>query len=169
MLLKRDFVVEFEIRELKQKHRNQVYKFIEKEWGDLNIVSLGKMHHAEKLNGFVALEHEKVVGFVLYHFVNNECEIVALYSDIENNGIGTALINTMKDFAIKNNCKRLFLITTNDNIRGIAFYQKKGFVIAKIHVDAIKNSRKLKPQIPMVADNGIPIRDEIEFEIKYAK
>ena len=165
-MIKTGVVMEFVIKELKQKHRNQVYTFMESEWGALNIVSLGKMYYAEKLNGFVALEHEKVVGFVLYNIENSECEIVALYSNVENIGIGTALISTMKDFATKNNFKRLFLITTNDNIRGIAFYQKKGFVIAKIHVDAIKNSRKLKPQIPMIADNGIPIRDEIEFEIK---
>ncbi len=158
--------MKFEITELEQKHRNQVYKFVEKEWGELTIVSLGKMYDAKTLNGFVALKREKVVGFVLYHIENNECEIVAIYSEIDNKGIGTALINTVKDFAIKNECKRLFLITTNDNIRGFAFYQKKGFSIAKVHVDAIKDSRKLKPQIPLVADNGIPIRDEIEFEIK---
>ena len=158
--------MKFEIKELDQNHRNQVYKFMEKEWGALNIVSLGKIYNAKMLNGFVALKHEKVVGFVLYHIENNECEIVAIYSDIENKGIGTALINIMKNFAIKNNCKRLFLITTNDNIRAIAFYQKKGFSIIKVYVDSVKNSRKLKPQIPLVADNGIPIRDEIEFEIK---
>ena len=159
--------MEFQIKELEPKYRNQVYKFTKKEWGDLNIVSLGKIYNAEKLNGFVALNQEEVVGFVLYHVENNECEIIALYSDIENIGIGTALIKTMKDFTIKNNYRRLFLITTNDNVRAISFYQKNEFSIAAIHVDTIKNSRKLKPQIPMIADNGLPIRDEIEFEIKY--
>ena len=69
-------------------------------------------------------------------------------------------------FAIKKNCTRLKLITTNDNIRGIEFYQKRGFVFANIYINAIENSRRLKPEIPMYADNGLPIRDEIEFEIK---
>ena len=158
--------MKFQIKELEQKYRNQVYKFMKNEWGDLTIISLGKIYYAEKLNGFVALNQEKVVGFVLYHVENNECEIIALYSDIENNGIGTALIKTMKDFAVKNNFKRLFLITTNDNVRAISFYQKNEFSIATIHVDTIKNSRKLKPQIPLYADNGLPIRDELEFEFK---
>ena len=33
-------------------------------------------------------------------------------------------------------------------------------------INAIENSRKLKPAIPLYADNGLPIRDEIEFEMK---
>ena len=158
--------MKFEIKKFEQKHKDQVYKFIEKEWGALNIVSRGKMFYVENLNGFVAVNNEKVMGFVLYNIENNECEIIVIYSDIENKGIGSALINSMKNFAKENKCKRLFLITTNDNIRGFEFYQKKGFTIAKIHIGAIKNSRKMKPQIPLIADNGIPIRDEIELEIK---
>ena len=155
----------FEIKQLEQKYKAEVYKIFEDEWGALNIVSRGKIFYADKLNGIIAVNHDEVLGFAFYNIENNECEIVALYSKIENMGIGSALINFVKNLAIENNCKRLFLMTTNDNIHGFAFYQKRGFTIAKIHVDAIKNSRKLKPQIPLVGANGIPIRDEIEFEI----
>ncbi len=77
------------------------------------------------------------------------------------------MVNKVKEVAKENVCKRIKLITTNDNIRGIEFYQKRGFVFSKIYIDSMKNSRKLKPQIPMFAENGLPIRDEIEFEIKF--
>jgi len=33
----------------------------------------------------------------------------------------------------------------------------------------IENSRKLKPSIPLVGNFGIPIKDEIEFEINISK
>ena len=36
---------------------------------------------------------------------------------------------------------------------------------SNIYKNAIENSRKIKPQIPMFADNGLPIRDEIELEM----
>ena len=63
-------------------------------------------------------------------------------------------------------CRRVWLITTNDNIQAIRFYQKRGMVITAVHVNALKHSRTLKPEIPLIGNDGIPIRDEIEFEIR---
>ena len=60
-----------------------------------------------------------------------ECEICSLNSFIENKGIGTNLINKVKEYAKQKNCTRLKLITTNDNIRGLEFYQRRGFVFSK--------------------------------------
>ena len=87
-------------------------------------------------------------------------------SFIKEKGIGTELIEKVKQYAKQKQCKRIFLITTNDNIRAIEFYQKRGFIFSNIYVNAMQKSRKLKPQIPLYADNGLPIRDELEFEFK---
>jgi ribosomal protein S18 acetylase RimI-like enzyme len=62
-------------------------------------------------------------------------------------------------------CHRLWLITTNDNTHALRFYQRRGFRIVAIHVGAIDESRRLKPEISAVGLDGIPIRDEIELEI----
>ncbi|HEX7715028.1 MAG TPA: GNAT family N-acetyltransferase, partial [Bacillota bacterium] len=62
-------------------------------------------------------------------------------------------------------CQRLWLITTNDNLAAIRFYQLRGFVLVALHRDAIAQSRKLKPEIPLRGIDGIPIRDEIELEV----
>ncbi|PAV35534.1 GNAT family N-acetyltransferase, partial [Bacillus licheniformis] len=51
--------------------------------------------------------------------------------------------------------------TTNDNMRALMFYQKRGYTLAELYVNAVDKARKVKPEIPFVADNGIPIRDEI--------
>jgi len=63
------------------------------------------------------------------------------------------------------NCKSLFLITTNDNLHALGFYQKRGFEIVTVYLDAVNESRKIKPSIPLVGMDGIPLRDEIELEV----
>ncbi len=158
--------MEYNIEEITDKNRQEVNNILINEWESTNIVIRGKIIDGTKLNGFTAIKNNKIIGLITYMIENNECEIVSLKSFEENKGIATKLIETVKQLAIENNCTRLKLITNNYNIRGIEFYQKKGFVFSNIYINAIENARKLKPEIPMYADNGLPIRDEIEFEMK---
>ena len=139
---------------------------IKKEWEETKIISRGKVIDGTKLDGFIAIKDTKIIGLITYIIENDECEIVSLNSFIENNGIGSKLIDKVKRCAKENNCKHLVLITTNNNVRAIEFYQKRGFEFSNIYINAIENSRKLKPRIPLYDDNGLPIKDEIEFKIK---
>jgi hypothetical protein len=61
-------------------------------------------------------------------------------------------------------CRRLWLITTNDDRPARAFYQAFGWRQCAIHRGAITAARRLKPQIPPTGHAGIPIEHEIEFE-----
>ena len=155
----------YDIVKLTENIRDKVNKILMEEWEATDIIIRGKIIDGTKLDGFVALKDNEIIGLITYMIENNECEICSLNSFVENKGIGTALINKVKEYSKENNCIRLKLITTNDNIRGIEFYQRRGFTFANIYINAIENSRKLKPEIPMYADNGLPIRDEIEFEM----
>ena len=103
--------------------------------GDINVFTT-------ILPGFIFIEGEVIKGVVTYNISDEECEIVTLNSFEENRGIGTTLINAVLDVARKNNCKRLWLITTNDDINAIRFYQKKGFDLKAAHINAIELSRK---------------------------
>jgi len=58
---------------------------------------------------------------------------------------------------------RLWVTTTNDNLSALAFYQKRGFHLRHLRPGAVDETRRIKPSIPPVAGNGIPIRDEIEL------
>ena len=78
-----------------------------------------------------------------------------------NEGIGSALLEAVKTAATEQGCKRLWLITTNDNVRALRFYQKRGFHIAAIHVDALNESRRLKPQIPIIGCGGVTTGTDI--------
>jgi len=79
--------------------------------------------------------------------------------------VGTALIAAARQVASRAGCGRLFLVTTNKNLYALRFYQKCGFILSAVRINAIAESRKLKPQIPLMDQDGLPIRDEIELEI----
>ena len=62
--------------------------------------------------------------------------------------------------------RRLWLITTNDNVDALRFYQRRGFRLVRVHAGAVDRSRAaLKPGIPEAGDHGIPLRDELELEM----
>ena len=93
------------------------------------------------------------------------CEIISLDSLTEGKGIASSLIaKNYRGCASKSIVKKVIVITTNDNINAIRFYQKRGFDMVKLHHNALDASRRLKPQIPLIGENGIPLRHEIEFE-----
>ena len=99
-----------------------------------------------------------------YTIVGDDCEIVSLDSLRPGAGIGTALIDAVKAAAVESGCKRLWLVTTNDNMNALRFYQKRGFVLVKVNRNVIEFARTLKP-VPLIGADGIPLRDEIELEM----
>jgi len=129
------------------------------------MITRGKMHHADKLPGFIATQAKERVGLVTYNIVGIECEITSMNSLAEGKGVGSALVDTVKDKAKSSGCKRLWLITTNDNTKGLRFWQRRGFLIAAVHLNAMEQTRRLKPDVPLTGNDGIPIRDEIELEL----
>jgi len=155
----------FQIRPLNEGDRDWITQLLEEWWASRVVVTRGKIHHADRLTGFVAVHDDKPAGLVTYNMDGNECEIVTMNSLVEGIGIGSALISAVKKVAVPNGCKRLWLITTNDNTSAIRFYQKRGFLFTAVYCNAIEQSRKLKPEIPITGNDGIPIRDEIEFEM----
>jgi hypothetical protein len=69
------------------------------------------------------------------------------------------------DIAKHKKCSRIYLMTTNDNLDALRFYQKRNFHICGVHIDSVKISRKIKPTIGMIGDFDIPVRDEIDLEL----
>lgn len=134
-------------------------------WGDEFVVAHGVVYHPDALDGFIAYDGPEWVGEITYSFADGECEIVSLDSEREGQGLGTRLIQAVVEEAHKQDCRRVFLITTNDNLNALGFYQKRGFALVKINRGAVNESRKIKPSIPQIGMNNIPLRDEIELEI----
>ena len=153
------------IRSLLDPDRDWVHQTMIAEWGSEIAVVHGDVYRPAELPAFVAEEKGEKVGLLTYHIDGDACEIVTLNSWREGSGVGSALIEAVKQAARRKKCRRLWLVTTNDNLHALRFYQKRGFTISNVRVNAVEASRKLKPEIPLLGKDGIPIRDEIELEI----
>ena len=134
-------------------------------WGSTLVVSHGVQHRADGLPGWIAWQGEERKGLATYHINGQECELVTLNALQEGLGIGTALIDKTIARAEQVGCYRLWLVTTNDNLSSLRFYQKRGFVLAALRPGAVEQARQIKPEIPQIGLDGIPLRDELELEI----
>lgn len=144
-----------------------VQRLLREHWGDVNIVSRGKIVDASTLPGFLCRDLKgNITGLITLNLKDGECEVVTLDAFKRGAGIGKALLRKAWEFSQLQNAQRLWLITTNDNTNAIQFYERMGMKIVAVHRGAISESRRLKPSIPLVGDNGIPIEDEIELELK---
>jgi len=159
-------MLNFNIRPVAADDKDWVDKFIAERWGDNFVVAHNVIYYPRELAGFVAEQDGKKVGLATYHLAGHSCEIVTIDSTYPNHGLGTALIEAVKTVAQKARCTRLWLVTTNDNLHALRFYQKRGFELVAIHRNAVTRSRRQKPSIPLNGENGIPIRDEIELELQ---
>lgn len=154
-----------EIINILPENRKQINDFIRSQWFSTDMVVRGEVIDMTILDGFVAVESEKIIGLATYKISVNECEIMSLDSLKEEQGIGTALVNRVIEVATKEKCTKIKLITTNDNINAMRFYQKRGFDMIHIYHNALEIARKIKPSIPTIGEFNIPIKHEIEFEM----
>jgi len=157
-------VMEFSIRPVEARDKPWIRVLLEERWEAPIIVTRGRVHRADELPGLVAEEGGNPVGLITYKIRGDECEVVSLDSLMEGRGMGTRLLECVEEVARKMGCKRVWVITTNDNTPALRFYQKRGFRLVAVYRNALEESRKLKPQIPLTGLNGIPLRDEIELE-----
>ena len=153
------------LRRLTAADLPRLRRFLIEHWGGEEIIARGNAYHPEQLEGFVVEDENEWVGLITFFIQDDECEVTSLDSLREGQGIGTRLIDKAVEEARARNCARLFLITTNDNLHALGFYQKRGFEIVTVYRGAVNESRKRKQSIPLVGMDGIPLRDEIELEM----
>ena len=154
-----------EYERINSLNRNRVDAFIKQHWYTTTMIIRGKEIDMTKTEGFFFSEGKDIIGLITYILYDDILEITSLDSLYENQGIGSKLVEAVKHEAKKREIQKIVLITTNDNINAIKFYQKRGFDMVHLFHDALDVSRKLKPEIPLIGENSIPLRHEIEFEL----
>jgi len=145
--------------------RTLVLQKIIESWGAEIVVAHSTIFRPAELPGIGAFNGQDINGLLTYHIEGNSFEVITLNSWQERVGIGTKLIEEARQVAYLAGCKRMWLVTTNDNTHALRFYQKRGFVISGIRINALESARRLKPVIPMTGFDGIPLRDEIELQM----
>ena len=153
------------VRPVRAEDRDWIRRFVAERWGAEVVVARGVLYRPPELAGIVAEGDGGPIGLLTYQISGDACEIVTLDSVRPSMGVGTALLEAVKDAARAAGCRRLWLVTTNDNLEALRFYQKRGFVLVAVHRNAAEAARRLKPEISRLGAHGIPIRDEIELEL----
>lgn len=139
-------------------------ELMNRDWGGIPLVIRGKKYYPANLDGIIAENANDIAGFLFYEIRGQDCEIIVFEVFDKFKGTGTQILDQLKEIATSKKCRRLYLMTTNDNLDALRFYQKRGFHICGIHLDSVKISRQIKPTIGMTGDHGIPVRDEIDLE-----
>jgi GNAT superfamily N-acetyltransferase len=152
-----------EIRQLQESDRVWAAALISAHFGSPTVVSRERLHDTAALPGLVAWRDGRPVGLLQFHADANRCEVVVLIAEPQRQGIGTALLKSLQQTT---GGSPLWLVTTNDNSAAQAFYIAAGFELVARHEGAVARARMLKPEIPLVATDGQPIEDELEFELR---
>jgi len=133
-------------------------------WGDVIVVSRGRVHCLSDVSALIARQGGKRVGAATYHLEGEAAELTSLNAVTSGKGIGSALIAAVENAVRAAGARRLWLITTNDNVDALRFYQRRGFRLVRLHAGVVDEARRIKPAIPEIGEHCIPIHDEIELE-----
>jgi ribosomal protein S18 acetylase RimI-like enzyme len=135
-------------------------------WGMPAVARRGELIDLMTLDGFVAVSGDEWLGLLTYAPRPDGFEVVAIHAERQGMGVGRALMDAARARAVALGSARLWLSTTNDNIRALRFYQQWGMDLVAVLLDGVARSRLVKPIIPATGEHGIPIRHEIEFELR---
>jgi ribosomal protein S18 acetylase RimI-like enzyme len=154
------------VRPVGDRDRAWVTRFLE-ETNSTRVAAHGELLDPPELLGLIAERDGEPIGLATYRIDGDECELVTLHSAVANAGAGSALIDAVAAAARDAGCRRLYLITTNDNTNALRFYQRRGLRLVALRPGAVdKGRRTLKPEIGEIGNDGIPIRDELELELQ---
>jgi GNAT superfamily N-acetyltransferase len=157
-----------DIRATTADDRDAVAAFLTRHAGSPLQARKGELLATHELPGFVAVEGERIVGFAADRpDPDGDYELVALFAERRQTGVGTALLGAVIAEARDASARVLWLITTNDNLDAMRFYQRRGFRLLAVYPGAVDEARRtLKAEIPEVGEFGIRIRDEVEFVLE---
>lgn len=153
-----------QIIRIEEKQADTVNRFFIEQWGSSEMVVSSGVYNCAALDGFAALDEKgEIIGLITFDRKETEVEIISLDSLLEGQGIGSMLLERTEQLAQAENIKQITLLTTNDNLNALKFYQKRGYRLSRIFTDAVTDARKIKPSIPLIGEYGIPLQDELQL------
>jgi GNAT superfamily N-acetyltransferase len=109
-------------------------------------------------------ESGDLLGVATWVVVGDEIEVLTLHAARRWTGVGTALLDAVAAIGRALGCRRLWLVTTNDNVDALRFYQRRGMRLRELRAGGVDEARRtIKPGIPERGLYDLPIRDELEL------
>jgi ribosomal protein S18 acetylase RimI-like enzyme len=153
------------VRRYLDADRGWAERLLNAEYGGRLQARRGELIDVLALPGFVAERDGRPVGLLTYREENDECELAFVAAFERHRGVGSALLEALRREVA--HCERIWLVTTNDNLEALRFYQRRGFVLSALRAGAIDETRRTpKPTIGTLGNFDIPIRDELELELR---
>lgn len=152
------------VHRIDRTNREQVNKFITERWLSTEMVIRAEVIDMTKVEGYLVYEGDRLTALITYVVREDTCEITSLDSLEQGKGTASMLLEQVAGEARDRGCRRLRVVTTNDNLGAMRFYSRRGFRLVEVRRDALVRSRVLKPGIPLTGQRGIPLRHEIEYE-----
>jgi len=158
------------VRPIEPSDRDWLREVLAPRWGGPWQAYGGELVDAARADGLLACDAASVrAGFLLHRPVAVGWEIVLLDAFQPGRGIGTALVGACETAARAAGASRLAVMTTNDNLRALRFYQRRGFKLVALRPGAVDAARcELKASIPETGEHGILICDEIVLNLGLA-
>lgn len=136
------------------------------EHSSLRVARRGELLDSLDHPAWLAWVDDVLVGVATYVVDGEACELLTLHAQHQFAGVGSALVDAVVRAAREAGCRRLWVVTTNDNVDALRFYQRRGFRLTHLRPGAVDVSREtLKPEIPPVGAHEIPLRDELELKM----
>ncbi|MEG8179924.1 GNAT family N-acetyltransferase [Nocardia terpenica] len=158
-------MTDIRIRSTTSADRTAMAAVLTESWGDTTVIAHGTSYDAIRLSALVAERDDEVAGLLTYTLADGALEIVTLDAVERHAGVGTALLTAAVDLARQAGANRVWLVTTNDNLDALRFYQRRGMAICAVARGAVDTARTLEPAIPEVGAYGIAIHDELTLEM----
>jgi len=140
--------------------RAQAADILKQRWGE-PVVARARIYLFEDCQMFLAGDMDGIAA--VSHDEPPFVELVAINAFSQWKGVGSALIEAIALSASALGFEAIRLTTTNDNVDGLRFYQRRGFQLTALRPGAVDESRRLKPTLPMTGQHGIPIHDELDL------
>ena len=128
--------------------------------GGSHVVSQGTLYTLRDYEGFVAIADDQRLGFA----VLREDELLGIAAPQPGHGVGSLLVEHCESLLLTRDYSSIWLVTTNDNLDAMRFYQRRGFILDGLHKGAFEEVKRIKGISGEVLGNfEIPIRDELVF------
>ena len=155
-----------QLRTSRSEDRSAVEAFLA-ERNALEVARDGALVNAADHPAVTAWADGELTGVATYVIDGVNCELLTLYVSNSRVGTGSALLAAVQEIAFSAGCSKVWVVTTNDNLDALRFYQRRGFRLTQLRPGAVDRSREqLKPSITRSGSHGIPLRDELQLEME---
>jgi GNAT superfamily N-acetyltransferase len=133
-------------------------------WGT-PVVSIDRTYTPGDVEGLAYRDEDgQVQGLITWSAQEARAEIVTVDARQTGRHIGGRLLSGAEEELERRGVKNVTIVTTNDNLRALTFYVRRGYRLMRVHLDAMHRVREVKPAVPKEGNEGIPLQDMLELE-----